>query len=138
MRGRRTTRLALAVVAVSVLLSACGGGGVTDADSSGPPQPGGTLTYLMGENLGTWDRGLDAATVGLAMREAMQAVYGDLFYYDSNGQIVPDLATGYEASDDGTTWTINLRDAVTFSDGTPFNAEAVAWNIKRDIAATCA
>lgn len=138
MSGRRTTRLAFAAMAVSALLTACGGGGATDADSAGPPQPGGTLTYLMDENLGNWDRGLDSATVGLAMREAMQAIYGELFHYDSNGQIVPDLATGYETSEDGKTWTIKLRDGVIFSDGTPFNSEAVAWNIKRDIAATCA
>ena len=43
----------------------------------------------------------------------------------------PALATEWKASADGKTWTFKLRQGVTFQDGTPFNAEAVKFNIDR-------
>ncbi|KGB82675.1 ABC transporter substrate-binding protein [Rhodovulum sp. NI22] len=46
-------------------------------------------------------------------------------------EIVPQLATGWSWSDDGMALTMTLRDGVTFHDGTPFNAAAVAANIER-------
>ena len=41
------------------------------------------------------------------------------------------LAESWEISDDGLTYTFNLRDGVTFHDGTPFNAEAVKISLDR-------
>ena len=41
------------------------------------------------------------------------------------------LATGFTASDDGLTYTFNLRKGVKFHDGTPFTAEAVKYSIER-------
>ncbi|HUF87670.1 MAG TPA: ABC transporter substrate-binding protein [Thermohalobaculum sp.] len=45
--------------------------------------------------------------------------------------IIPQLATEWEWSDDGTTLTMKLREGVVFHDGTPFDAEAVRANIER-------
>lgn len=46
-------------------------------------------------------------------------------------EIIPMLATGWSWSDDGLVLTMTLREGVTFHDGEPFNAEAVAANIDR-------
>ena len=46
-------------------------------------------------------------------------------------EIVPQLATGWSWSADGMALTMTLREGVTFHDGTPFDAEAVAYNINR-------
>src|SRR6056297_1818860 len=46
-------------------------------------------------------------------------------------EIIPMLATGWDWNEDGTVLTMTLREDVTFHDGTPFNAEAVAANIDR-------
>lgn len=46
-------------------------------------------------------------------------------------QIIPQLATEWEWSDDGKVLTMKLREGVTFHDGEPFNAAAVAANIDR-------
>lgn len=44
------------------------------------------------------------------------------------------LAESWESLEGGLIWTFNLRPGVTFQDGTPFNAEAVKYNIERVLA----
>jgi len=45
--------------------------------------------------------------------------------------LVPSLATQWQVSEDGKTWTFKLKDGVKFHDGTDFNGEAVKFNIER-------
>ena len=42
--------------------------------------------------------------------------------------LVPRLATSWEGSDDGLSFTVHLRDGVTFSDGTPFTSADVKFS----------
>jgi peptide/nickel transport system substrate-binding protein len=46
---------------------------------------------------------------------------------DEQLQVVPSLATRYELSDDGLSWTVSIREDVKFSDGTPLTSEDVAF-----------
>ncbi len=46
-------------------------------------------------------------------------------------EIEPALATDWTISEDGLEYVFNLREGVTFHDGTPFNAEAVKFNFDR-------
>jgi peptide/nickel transport system substrate-binding protein len=95
---------------------------------------GGTLQVLeTAANLGNWP-GLDPATDGsdAADHDYLNAIYGELFEQGPKGAI-PDLAQGYKLSKDLKTLNIFLRHGVTFTDGTPFNAKAVAFNFKRDL-----
>ena len=50
-----------------------------------------------------------------------------LFKTDSNGTMVPDLATNYTVSSDGLKWTVKVRDDVKFSDNSTFDAKDVAF-----------
>ena len=52
-------------------------------------------------------------------------------FQDGSLAVEPALATDWEISDDGTVYTFELRQGVTFHDGTPFNAEAVKFNFDR-------
>lgn len=54
-----------------------------------------------------------------------------VFVNPETAQYEPFLATGWEISEDGLSWTFSLRDDVTFQDGEPFNAEALQYNIER-------
>jgi nickel transport system substrate-binding protein len=55
--------------------------------------------------------------------------YETLVSYD-NGEIVPGLAETWEVSEDGLVYTFHLRENVKFTDGEPFNAEAVKKNLE--------
>jgi peptide/nickel transport system substrate-binding protein len=57
--------------------------------------------------------------------------FDTLIYADDQGGLNPHLATSWEISDDGLTYTFTLREGVTFHDGTPFNAEAVRFTFER-------
>lgn len=46
-------------------------------------------------------------------------------------ELVPDLAESWSKSEDGLKWTFKLRSNVKFHDGTPFDAEAVKFNLER-------
>ncbi|WP_110649251.1 ABC transporter substrate-binding protein [Salinicola peritrichatus] len=47
--------------------------------------------------------------------------------------LVPQLATQWSWNDDQTVLTMNLRQGVQFQDGTPFDADAVKYNLERSL-----
>lgn len=61
-------------------------------------------------------------------------VLDNLTSLDENDEVVPWLAEEWSASEDGLTWTFTLREDVFFTDGTPVDAEAVAYNVEHWIA----
>lgn len=54
-----------------------------------------------------------------------------LFGFNDKMELIPLLATEYTANDDATEFTLKLREGVSFSDGTPWNAEAAKANLDR-------
>jgi len=93
------------------------------------PKKGGTLVFGRGGD----SVGLDMAyetdgnsfMIGDNMYEQLVA------YKDETTDIVPGLATSWNISPDGKTYTFHLRKGVKFHDGTPFNANAVVFSIGR-------
>lgn len=63
--------------------------------------------------------------------QIIRMVYNNLLTFDENMNIVGDLAEKWEVAEDGVTWTFWLKEGVTFCDGTPLNAEAVAKSFER-------
>ena len=57
-------------------------------------------------------------------------VYSGLFKYDPNGEIVPDLAEGYEISDDKLTYTVHLKKDIKWQDGESFSADDVLFTVQ--------
>ncbi len=60
----------------------------------------------------------------------MLNIYDTLVAINAQNQIVPDLATSWDYKSP-TVLDFTLRTGVTFQDGTPFNADAVVFNINR-------
>src|ERR1700749_2162386 len=79
----------------------------------------------------------DAATLDPAQsssitdRVAFAAFCDKLIDLDEKLHYVPQLATAWTWSADGLSLTLKLRDGVVFHDGTPFDADAVRFNLER-------
>ena len=56
-------------------------------------------------------------------------IFSGLMRAKPDGSYVPDLASSYEISANGTTYTFHLRPNATFHDGTPLTAEDVMYTI---------
>ncbi len=66
--------------------------------------------------------------------EIFYNIYEGLMGYPAGEtELVPKLAESYTIVDDGKGYIFKLRKGVTFTDGTPFNAQAVKWSIDRVI-----
>lgn len=114
-------------VALGGLVAACGGDDSGGA-GGGTPQRGGTLrvgtsdavatNYFRGDALGTSDSSMVQFAFPLFIGAA------DRLALDHG------LAASYEAAEDGLTHTIALRPGLTFHDGSPCDAEAVAENLR--------
>ncbi len=50
---------------------------------------------------------------------------------DQDMNIINDLATSYEVSEDGLTWTVNIREDAKFSDGQPLTSEDVVFTFEK-------
>lgn len=62
---------------------------------------------------------------------AFSLVYDRLVEQDADQSFHPHLATSWKTSADGMSMTFKLRKGVTFQDGTPFNAQTIAWWIPK-------
>jgi len=60
-----------------------------------------------------------------------ELIYDTLFYQTPDAELEPRLATRYEVTKDGLTYTIHLRKGIKFSDGTPFDAKALKLTFDR-------
>jgi peptide/nickel transport system substrate-binding protein len=91
-----------------------------------------TLATPFSFNPGSLDPDIFYGNEGL---EVTTSCYeGLLRYKDNTTEIVPDLATSYTVSKNGKTYTFQLRRNVRFSDGTPFNSSAMAYDLMRRLA----
>jgi ABC-type transport system substrate-binding protein len=131
----------VAAVVCAVLLAACGAanravpagalaahdpyGG--DPATEGTPKPGGVLKLGMDREAVSFDPTVQNSNM------AAMAVYDTLMKQDPQGVAQPYLAQSMESPDGGTTWRLALRPGVSFSDGTPLDANAVITNVQRHI-----
>jgi peptide/nickel transport system substrate-binding protein len=125
---RRTAGLAAALLAVSALvLTACTGGG-SSPSATGAPDPDASVSV----RLVLEPTNLDIRqTAGAALDQILiDNVYQGLVSLTPDQKdIQPSLASAYDVSPDGLTYTFTLRDGVTFQDGQPLTPEDVVWSL---------
>lgn len=121
MLSRWFTRPALAAAASLVL-------GLTASGlSAQTPARGGTLTIGFTADTKTLD---PTFSVQFSERQVLYLVFNTLVKYGTDFAIKPDLAESWEIRKDGKQVVFKLRQGVKFHDGTPFDANAVKWNIE--------
>jgi len=101
----------------------------SDAPDSDDPQYGGVVRFVeLGTNGGT------AQPFGLTWMPLFATTYSvpwaeTLVLFTQDGVYEPHLAEDWNIDTEAHTITFYLRQGISFSDGSPFNAEAAAWNI---------
>ncbi|MEM8855672.1 MAG: ABC transporter substrate-binding protein [Pseudomonadota bacterium] len=74
---------------------------------------------------------LNPATTGARnVGPILANIFDTMIWLTPDFEIAPLLATQWSVSEDGLTYTFDLREDVTFHDGEPFNAAAVVENIR--------
>jgi len=116
---------------MAMFIAACGG--------SAPTQTSGTTKasadkqiYRFTEagvaDLGTFDPAIASDIVSL---NAVLMVYTGLVFFDDQLNVKGQLASSWDQSPDGLTWTFHLKPNLKFSDGTPLTSADVAYSIDR-------
>ena len=144
--------LVLALAAVMLLLCACGSSGssgstAATAAPSGGSSSGAAAPAASGSEPAAKASAQDydaVAAVSLdfttmdpvdtsdTLSGGIQRLIMDgLFGFDDQMNQIPMLATKWEANDDATEYVLTLREGVSFSDGTPWNAEAAKANLDK-------
>ncbi len=142
--------LMASLLALSMVLAGCsGGGGETTAaestgaagtEAAGSASAGGetaaegeitsskdTLVFGMNSDPGTMNP--YSGPMGPQLVLSCQSLEA-LTTYDENGELIPWLAESWEFDEDKMGCTFHLRQDVTFSNGNPFNADAVIYTMQ--------
>lgn len=122
---KRWAAVIATAVAVGLALTGCSAGSTFSGKSAS--------TQSLAVGLIASPANLDfTTTAGAAIPQALlYNVYETLVKIDQSGKIVPSLATSWTVSGDRKTYDFKLRDGVKFTNGTPFNADTVKFNIDR-------
>lgn len=92
------------------------------------PVAGGTLNVGFASDAQTLD---PLFSVQSSERQVLYLVFNTLVKFGEDFSIQPELAQSWEIGEDGQSITFRLQPDVSFHDGTPFDAEAVRWNIEK-------
>ena len=144
-RGRRRVPALATAFAMVGLIAACGGGGDdtgagSDGSSSGTtvaegePQPGGSITISPGLAPLVGLDPTQATVTGCCGGSELMLIYDTLVKYDvETASYEMGTAESLEPNADATEWTLVLKPDITFTDGNPYDADAVKLNVERHL-----
>jgi peptide/nickel transport system substrate-binding protein len=116
----------ITMCAVVFVLAGCGSSGGS-ANSGTTASKGGNIVVGLASDPKTLD---PLTSTSLYNSDVMANTYDTLLQYDTQNNIQPSLALSYTYTSP-TMLSLQLRTDVKFQDGTPFNADAVIFNINR-------
>lgn len=128
---RRRLRVMALAVALLVAIAGCGSGEGDQAasgQSDGKPVTGGRLVAALAGDPTTLDVMQNSGALTIY---ATFGLYEGLFATDKEYKPQPMLAKSVDVSDDNLTYTIKLRDGVTFHDGAPMTSADVLASLTR-------
>ena len=125
-------RQLLATGAAGGLSLAALGPGSSIAFGATTPKRGGTLQVgLVGGSAATEQLDPNTSTVSSLDLARHQNVFSKLADFDANGKVFPQLAASFEPNKNATSWTVKLKQGVTWHDGSPLTADDVVYSLQR-------
>lgn len=89
-----------------------------------------SFTYRLLDQFPTLDPQLNEETSGATV---IRDLFEGLMSQDASGELVPGVATGFEANDDNTVYTFDLRAEANWSNGDPVTAEDFVYAWRRAV-----
>lgn len=135
-KRRYSSFLLILLISLSLTLNGCAAGGKGSASASSPdvantePQAGGILRVVFGASQSESDL-YPPTTANQILLWNARPCLEPLFEMDSAGNVLPYLIEDYLVSNDLKEYTLHVRKGITFSDGSPFDAEAIKWNFEQ-------
>ncbi|WP_248239807.1 ABC transporter substrate-binding protein [Microbacterium kunmingense] len=120
---------AAAIAIGSLILTACASQREEGGGSEEPSEVDSTFIFGASGDVSSLDPAF--ASDGESFRVSRQIFEGLVGVEPGTADPAPLLASSWEQSEDGLSYTFTLEEGVTFHDGTPFNAEAVCFNFDR-------
>lgn len=124
MKPLAVTAAVAAIASLMLALTACSPGQRVDL---GDDVSGNLIAAISGEP----DQLDPHKTTAYFSFEVLENVFDTLVEPDENLEMRPALADSWQISPDQLTWTFQLRDGVTFHDGSPFTADDVVYSYRR-------
>ena len=133
----KTLKRALLLLAVASMLAislcACGGDTPNSSDpaasaSSGELSKGNSVTVGIAQDIDSLD---PHKAVNAGTSEVLFNIYEGLMKASPDGGVIPAVASDYEMSEDGKTYTFTLREGVTFHNGEKVTADDVLYSLER-------
>lgn len=127
---KRTLSVIVSAVMAALLISGCqnDAGRASQSNRAGQQTEAGGSVVVVMDPSSEPEAGFDPAYgwgAGEHVHEPL--IQSTLTVTNTDLTIGYDLATAYSASEDGLTWTVEIRDDVKFTDGEPLTAEDVAF-----------
>ncbi|KGR91610.1 hypothetical protein CD30_04700 [Ureibacillus massiliensis 4400831 = CIP 108448 = CCUG 49529] len=126
----------LAVFSILMIVTACSGGS-SDSSSEGDNTSEGTDTAVSTDGELHYASNVQPPTLdplmsnAIVTREVASVIYESLVAFNENFEPVPMLAESVDVSEDGKTYTFNLRHGVMFHNGEEMKAEDVVASMER-------
>lgn len=106
------------LAAVALVVAGCTAGNQAEAPSAE------STTFVYGQTVGINQLDPNITTTENEV-PLMYLMFSGVTQLNEDGSVTGDLAVDWSTSEDGLEWTFNLRDDVTFHDGTPLTAQHV-------------
>lgn len=128
MPNRGLSRRGFLITSSALAALASFGLAASPASAEANPVQGGVLKVAFSADPAGFDPALGPSGMSHVV---IEQVYSTLMSLDPEAMPYPDLATSYELSEDGLTYTFKLREGVTFHNGDPLTAEDVKFTFDR-------
>ncbi len=113
------------LLTLTIALSACSGDKADDSSKSDES----SITIGIPQDI---EDSLDPhKAVAAGTEEILFNIFEGLVKPDSDGNLVPAVASDYKIEDEGKTYTFYLREGIKFHDGTPVTVEDIKYSIER-------
>lgn len=127
-RGRRFVKGLFVSMLLTLTIALGGCAGDKEDGSSKQVDDASEITVGIAQDMDSFD---PHVAEGAGTKEVLFNIYESLYKPDCNGNLIPAVASDYQVSEDGLTYTFTLREGIKFHNGNAVTVEDVKYSIDK-------